>query len=109
MYIVILKDSDKYSYGKIIIEVIVLEDIGQFLIDIGLKILPFSFFAYIPFRWLTYLWKRRGYKLVKGIWYFTLGMGYVTNLYDVNYVVMFICFIEAWDLLLEHFEQKQTN
>ncbi|MBU8730440.1 hypothetical protein KM915_10280 [Cytobacillus oceanisediminis] len=80
---------------------------ANWLIETGLKLMPFSMFVYLPFRTFLYIIRKSHVaKLVKAIWYLALGLGYVTGLYDVNYVVMFICFIEAWDLFHDYREGK---
>ncbi len=83
-----------------------MEAIGHWLTNLGFKILPYSFVFYFPFRWLEYLWNSGYTRLVKGIWYFALGMTYLTDKVGIDLLVMYICFIEAWDLL---FQQLETN
>ena len=86
------------------------QEIGKYLTELGLEILPYSFFAYFIVRWLEYKW-RCSYttKLVKSIWYLTLGLAYVAGGIHTDLVVMFICFIEAFDLFMNYIEDKRQN
>jgi len=86
-----------------------MEQFGNRLTEIGLMIMPYSFAIYFPYRWLEHLWQKGNSKLVKAIWYFALGVGYLTNSYEVDYVVMFICFIEAWDLMFQQLEVQNKR
>ena len=83
-----------------------MEQLGERITDLGFKILPYSFFIYFPLRWLEYIWKHGHSRLVKGIWYFALGITYLTDKVGIEALVMYICFIEAWDLF---FQQKEIN
>ena len=83
-----------------------MEQIGELITNLGLRILPYSFAIYFPFRWLEYIWKHGYTRLVKGIWYFALGVTYLTDRVGIDTLVMYICFIEAWDL---YFQQKEIN
>ena len=47
-----------------------LNEAGRAMQDAGLRILPYSFAAYFPVRWLEYVWNNGFHRLVKGIWYF---------------------------------------
>jgi len=83
-----------------------LEQIGNYLINIGMKILPYSFAMYLPMRWLEYIWNMGYSKLVKAIWYLALGLTYFAGGLGVDIIVMYICFIEAIDLC---FQQLKLN
>ena len=84
-----------------------LEMIGDRITELGIKVIPFSFAAFIPFRWLEYLWDVSYKRLVKAFWYLALGILYLNGHVKVNMVVMYICFIEAWDLLFEQLEVRK--
>jgi hypothetical protein len=86
-----------------------MEEFGKWLIELGLTIMPYSFAIYFPYRWLEYIWQQGHNRLIKAIWYFALGLMYLTNNFDVNYVVTFICFIEAWDLMFQQFEIQRKR
>lgn len=86
-----------------------MEEIGDLLMDLGLSVLPFSFAMYFPVRWLEYLWHYGHTRLIKGIWYLALGMTYVTGGVEVEYIVTFICFIEAWDLAFQQLEIQRSR
>jgi hypothetical protein len=88
-----------------------MERFGNFLTELGLKIIPYSFLAYFPARWFCYKWEM-GYSLiVKSIWYCALGSMYIFNDVEINQVVMYICFIESWDLFIQQLEinKKRKN
>jgi len=84
----------------------ILEILGAFLINVGIKVIPYSFAIYLPVRWLEHKWNKGYSKLVKSIWYLALGMSYVTKQLDSNIIVMYICFIESFDLFIQ---QKEIN
>ena len=86
-----------------------MESFGKWLQDVGFAILPYSFIAYFPLRWLEYIRQKGPSRLIKGIWYFALGTLYWTGDVQVNLVVMYICFIEAWDLAFQQLELKRAE
>ena len=86
-----------------------LQEIGKYLTELGLEILPYSFFAYFIVRWIEYKWRYSYTKLVKSIWYLALGLTYVAGSIHTDFVVMFICFIEAFDLFINYIEDKRQN
>ncbi len=81
--------------------------ISDTLINLGMAILPYSFGFYLPVRFLEFVWQKGYTKLVKGIWYFCLGMTYVIGSPDSDTIVMYICFIEAIDLFFAQLESKK--
>ena len=81
-----------------------LQAIGTQLQILGLRLLPYSFFIYMPVRWLEYVWQKGYTRLVKGIWYASLGLGYLVGGVDTELIVIFICFIEASDLCFQQLE-----
>lgn len=83
-----------------------MEQLGNYLSTLGLEFLPLSFSMYFPVRWLEHIWKKGYTRLIKAIWYFALGITYVTNGLEIDQIVTYICFIEAWDLL---FQQLEVN
>lgn len=85
----------------------IMESIGEWLSNLGLEILPYSFAAYFLVRWFEYLWKRSITKIVKAIWYGALGITYIAGGIEVGILATYICFIEAWDLLFQHLEIKR--
>jgi len=86
-----------------------MKEFGNWLTHLGLMIIPYSFAFYLPARWLEYIWRQGYSRLVKGIWYFALGMIYVTGGIKANYVVMYICFIEAIDLFFQQLEVQRKR
>jgi hypothetical protein len=86
-----------------------LQTLGAQLVSLGMAIIPFSFAAFPFVRWLEYA-LRWGYtRLVKAIWYLTLGLSYVVGAVEVEALVVYICFIEAFDLVFEHFEKRRER
>ena len=66
-----------------------------------MAVLPYSFALYFPIRWLEHVWQLGYTRAVKAAWYFALGVSYLTAQLDPNTIVVYICFIEAWDLLFD--------
>ena len=81
-----------------------LQTIGVSLSALGLRILPYSFFMYLPTRWLKHVWNRGCSRLVKAIWYATLGFSYLLGGVETNLIVTYICFIEVIDLFFQQLE-----
>ena len=82
------------------------EQIGDFVTNVGLIVLPYSFAMCLPMRWLEYIWNMGYSKMVKAIWYIALGLAYLSGGIEVDTIVMYICFIEAIDLC---FQQLKLN
>lgn len=88
-----------------------METLGSRISEIGLMLMPYSFFAYLPFRFLVYKWKK-GLKynnLVKSLWYLAYGTMLFTNDLGVDLVVMLIAFIEGIDLFFKYLEERRQN
>jgi hypothetical protein len=83
-----------------------MEQLGERITDLGFRIIPYSFITYIPYRWLEYKWQFGYTRLVKSIWYLALGISYLFNRVGIDTLIMYICFMEAWDLF---FQQKEKN
>lgn len=83
-----------------------MELLGTRFIELGFSILPYSFFAFLPYRWLEHIWSLGYSRLVKGLWYLALGFTYLVGGIGVDVIVMYICFIEACDLF---FQQLEVN
>jgi len=64
-----------------------MDGFGRWLTQIGLIIMPYSFAIYFPYRWVEYIWKQDHNRLIKSVWYFALGLGYLTHNFNVDYVV----------------------
>lgn len=79
-----------------------MQEWGEWFTELGFIIIPYSFAVYFPLRLLEYLWGKRYSSLIKSLWYLALGMLYIGEHVKVELVVTYICFIEAWDLFLEH-------
>ena len=80
-------------------------ELGEWLKDLGMSILPYSFAIYLPIRWLEYLWNQGYTRTVKAVWYIALGLTLLSS-DDVKAetIVIFICFIEACDLFFQQLE-----
>jgi hypothetical protein len=81
-----------------------MEAAGEWLVKVGMAIIPYSFAFYFPLRWLEYIWKRGPTRLVKATWYAALGATYVSGGIGADVIVMYICFIEASDLTFQQLE-----
>lgn len=86
-----------------------MEQLGVKITELGFNILPYSFAIYFPFRWLEYIYNLGYTRLVKGIWHLALGITYLTNRVGIDALVMYICFIEAWDLLFQQLEINKSR
>jgi uncharacterized membrane protein YdjX (TVP38/TMEM64 family) len=69
-----------------------------------MAVMPYSFAMYTPVRWLEYFWEQGYTRLVKAVWYAALGLAYLSGGVDAEMIVMYICFIEASDLLFQQLE-----
>lgn len=71
--------------------------------------MPFSFFAYLIFRFLIYKWETlfRYNNLVKSIWYLTYGAMLLVNDVGLDVVVILIAFIEGIDLFFKYLEERR--
>jgi len=83
-------------------------EVGQRFTQLGYLIMPYSFAAYFLFRWLEYRWSRTPSPMVKGIWYAALGVALLGRDVNQSAIVMNLCFIEAWDLIIQQFELKRA-
>ena len=79
---------------------------ADWLTQLGLQVLPYSFAMYFPVRWLEYIWDKGYTRLVKGLWYLALGLTYVAGTIGAETIVTYICFIEACDLF---FQQREVG
>ena len=86
-----------------------MDQFGYFLTELGFKVIPYSFALYFPIRLLEFIWKRGYTRLVKAIWYTALGVTYLTDKVGIDALVMYICFIEAWDLLFQQIELNRDR
>jgi hypothetical protein len=50
---------------------------------------------------VEHVWQLGYTRAVKAIWYFALGLSYFGGQLEPDTIVVYICFIEAWDLLFE--------
>ena len=83
-----------------------MEQLGEQIASLGLRIIPRSFAFYFPLRWFEHIWKHGNIRLVKGIWYLALGVLQLTDEVGIDILVMYICFLGAWDLF---FQQKEVG
>lgn len=81
-------------------------EMSYWLTEMGIALLPYSFAIYFPVRWLEHVWQSGYTRAVKATWYFTLGLSYFGDQLEPDVIVVYICFIEAWDLL---FEQRMLS
>lgn len=79
---------------------------ADWLTQLGLQVLPYSFAMYFPVRWLEYIWDKGYARLVKSLWYLALGLTYAAGTVGRKTIVTYICFIEACDLF---FQQREVG
>lgn len=84
-------------------------EIGSLLTDLGYGLMLFSFFAYLLFRPLSFLFKSNAFKFVKAFWYFSMGLGLLVGEPRVETVVMLLAFIEGYDLIFQYFEGRRVQ
>jgi hypothetical protein len=84
-------------------------EFGEMITHIGFKIIPVSFFAFILIRPLMLLWKRDFSKLIKSVWYLSLGASMLSGDYTVDTIVMLLAFIESYDLIFQYFDDKRIK
>lgn len=86
-----------------------LQGTGAWLMGLGVKLMPLSLAAYLPFRWVEYR-LRSGYtRMVKALWYVALGGSYVVGFAGAGLVATYICFIEACDLVFQQLEANRER
>ena len=88
-----------------------IENIGNVIGELGTTLLPYSFSAYIFFRFLFYI-LRIDFKynnLLKSIWYLAHGAMLLTNDIAVDLMVTLIAFIEGTDLFVKHLEERRHS
>lgn len=85
-------------------------NLGNYISNIGLKIMPFSFGMYFLVSFLAYKWKYRHFlKLVKAIWYIcNVIMAITKDGYAETIAIMILCF-EASDSIFDYFEEKRNR
>lgn len=84
-------------------------EVGDKISDFGFNLIPISFFVYIILRPLDYTWELGYHKIVKAIWYLSSGIAMLVGDIRVETVVMFIAFIETYDLIFQYFEDKRVK
>lgn len=82
---------------------------GEKITNLGFSLLPLSFVAYLLFRPIGYFFDVGYFKIVKAIWYLTSGIAMLVGDVRVETVVMFIAFIESYDLVFQYFEDKKDK
>lgn len=87
-----------------------MEYLGNTITHLGMILLPVSFTAYFITGILAYIWHMR-YKLkpVKAIWYVLNAILMLTNDLNVESVAIMILFFEAFDSIMDYFEEKRYN
>ena len=76
--------------------------------NLGYKIMPFSFIAYLIVRLLEYKWgSKKISKLVKSIWYIAVGIGSLGGDIRVEQLVIMMVFFDALDSFLEYKEENK--
>ncbi|MEB1806613.1 MAG: hypothetical protein LPK26_04770 [Bacillaceae bacterium] len=86
-----------------------LELIGEIITKIGLYLIPFSFWGFIIIRPLFYFWQFHGIKLIKALWYVSAGIATFEGYAELDMILGFIAFIEAWDLFFQYLDKKREQ
>ena len=86
-----------------------MQAVGTWFSHLGAMLLPYSFAAYFPLRWLEYIWRWPHNKLIKAAWQAALGASLLTGSLTAQVIVVYICFIEAWDLVFEQLEERRSR
>ncbi|WP_343083722.1 hypothetical protein [Blautia producta] len=86
-----------------------MEHFGNTITHLGMILLPVSFTAYFITGVLAYFWHMR-YKLkpVKAIWYILNAILMLTNDLNVESVAIMVLFFEAFDAIMDYFEEKRN-
>lgn len=85
-------------------------ELSNKITDIGYYLLPFSFTAYLLFRPLAHAWRlARYFKLAKSAWYAASGFSALTGDHRIEIIVMFIAFIESYDLIFQYLEDSRDK
>ncbi|WP_243446795.1 hypothetical protein [Clostridium botulinum] len=72
--------------------------------------MPISFILYFILKIIEFKWKKKGYsKLVKSIWYITVGLGSLEGDIRVEKLIVMMMFFDAIDSYIEYKEQKSEN
>lgn len=84
--------------------------LGEILSNIGWSIIPISFFSYFFVGILAYKWDVR-YKIkpVKSIWYIFNAIMVISGDMHVDIVAVMILMFEAFDSLMDYFEEKKNR
>ncbi|KKH15832.1 hypothetical protein [Methanosarcina mazei] len=82
------------------------ESLSQWLINLGLRIVPLSGIAFFPLKLFEYSFDSKSHlsRLVKSIWYLSMGLLYLQDIVGVDVVVTTVCFIECFDLFFQFLE-----
>ena len=84
--------------------------LGKHMEYAGWKIMPISFIAYFILGIIGYNWDLRHYsKLVKAVWYLLNAILVISGDVKVNVVAVMILFFEAYDNILDYFEEKKNK
>src|SRR5699024_9343115 len=88
-----------------------LQIIGNEISDLGTYLLPYSFFAYLPFRLVIYKAQKliRYNSLVKSLWYLAYGGMLLANDVALDLVVVLITFIEGIDYFFKYLEDRRNT
>ncbi|MGE8207819.1 hypothetical protein ACQKP0_25465 [Heyndrickxia sp. NPDC080065] len=84
-------------------------EIGEKITNVGFSIIPYSFFAFLLIRFLEFMWRLKISKIIKSIWYLSIGLSMLFGDPRIDTIVMLVAFIEAFDLLFQFLEDKRSN
>jgi len=88
-----------------------MEKLGESIFQLGVMILPVSFYAFLVFRFLLYVWRWKGrYELlIKVLWYLIAGIATFEQLAELTMILGYIAFIEAYDHLFQFMEKRREE
>jgi hypothetical protein len=88
-----------------------MEELGESIFQLGVMLLPTSFWAFIILRFLLYFWRweNRYELLIKVLWYSIAGIATFEQLAELTVILGYIAFIEAYDHLFQFMEKRREE
>lgn len=87
---------------------LLIEAVGDSLINLGVIITPVSFLAYLVLTFLQYMWRRPHYtKAVKVVWYLVVGIGEFSGDKRFELFIFLMIFMDCIDSLFEYLEERR--
>lgn len=87
-----------------------MEELGESIFQLGVIVLPVSFGAFFLLRLLIFVWNKKDYQLlIKALWYLIAGMGTFAQWAELNMILGYIAFIEAYDLVFQYLDKRREE